>query len=129
MARTAATASLLLNRARAACTRSVISLMLALPLVAASACSGSDVGPSIPDCQYSRTGTLVLVNLTDTLNPRDVYVDGRYIGVVRYQNQIALTAASGVHSVEWVSVVTGSSVDAIRVVVDDCATATVTNVY
>jgi hypothetical protein len=104
-------------------------LLVLLPGLAISGCSGSGVGPSIPECEYSRTGTLVMVNLTDTLNPRDLYVDGRYIGLVRYQNQVAVTAAAGVHVVEWVSVVTGSTVDSIRVVVDQCSTATVTNLY
>lgn len=127
-----AAARLLLSKSRVTNVRQVLWLAFVIMALATatSACSGSPIAPSIPDCQYYRTGTLVLVNLAETFNPRDVYVDGRFIGVVQYQNQIALTAAAGViHTVEWVSSLTGRTVDSIRLVVDECSAATVTDLY
>ena len=102
-------------------------MILLAPLT--SACS-NPTGPSVADCEYYRTGTLALVNLSSTGNPRDVYVDGRFLSTVRYQTQItATTDARVLHTVEWVSSITGDTVDSIRVAVDQCSTATVTNVY
>src|SRR3954468_11853336 len=107
--------------------RALAAMVLLLPI--ASACS-SPTGPSVPDCEYYHTGTLALVNLSDTGNSRDVYVDGRFLTTVRFQTQITATADARVlHTVEWVSSVTGNTVDSIRVAVDECSTATVTNVY
>lgn len=104
-------------------------LALALLVPLTSACS-SPTGPSVADCEYYHTGTLALVNLSGNGNPRDVYVDGRFLSTVRYQTQItAATDARVLHTVEWVSSITGDTVDSIRVAVDECSTATVTNVY
>ena len=104
----------------------IVLLMLSGTTIACS----SPTAPSIANCQYYHTGTLALVNLSNTGNPRDVYVDGRFLGVVPYQSQLTATADAGaLHTVEWVSSVTGNTVDSIRVVVDECSTATVTNVY
>ena len=51
-------------------------------VMATSACGGSPTSPSVRDCEYYDTGTLVLVNLAETLTPRDAYVDGRFVAVV-----------------------------------------------
>jgi hypothetical protein len=82
----------------------------------------------IADCQYYGTGTLVLVNLAETLNPRDAYVDGRFVGVIAYGNQLALRIDAGVvHIVDWVSSVTGGLVSSSRLAVQPCSTYTLTN--
>jgi hypothetical protein len=95
--------------------------------VTLSACSGDPVAPTAP-CAYDHTGDLVLVNLAETLTPRDVYVDGRIVTTVAYGTQIVVTEAAGaVHTVEWVSTITGATVDVTRVLVDECTTTTLTN--
>jgi hypothetical protein len=99
--------------------------------MAASACGGDyPTGPSVPDCQYYDTGALVLVNLAETLTPRDVYVDGHFVAVVPYGNRIVVNAAAGVtHTVEWVSTLGGGIVDSTRVIIDACSTTTITNPF
>ena len=87
--------------------------VVALLAIVTSACANPNaptyVQP-IADCQYYGTGTLVLVNLGETLNPRDAYVDGRLVGVVAYGQQLALTVDAGVvHIVEWVTTFGGAS--------------------
>jgi hypothetical protein len=95
-----------------------------------SACNGSPTGPSIPDCEYYDTGTLVLINLAETLTPRDAYVDGRFVAVVPYNNQVVVNAAAGVvHTVEWVSTLGGGTVDVRQAVVDTCSTSRLTNYF
>ena len=96
----------------------------------ASACGGSPSAPSIPDCDYYDTGTLILINLAETLTPRDVYVDGRFVAVVPYANRIVVNPAAGVfHTIEWVSTLGGGTVDFTRLAVDTCSTLTVTNYF
>ena len=101
--------------------------LVVLLAVTLSACGGSPVAP-IPPCAFDRTGDLVLVNLAETLTPRDVYVDGHIVTTVAYGSQIVVTAAAGVvHTVEWISTITGATVDVTRVLVDECTTTTLTN--
>ena len=104
-----------------------------LVMVTSAACN---VNPNAPtylqttaDCEYYGTGTLVLVNLGETLNPRDAYVDGRYVGVVGYGRQLVLTVDAGVHIVEWVSTFSGGLVSSSRLAVQPCSTYTLTNYF
>jgi hypothetical protein len=104
--------------------------LIVVLVVATSACSGSPTSPSVPDCQYYDTGTLVLVNLAETLTPRDVYVDGRFVAVVPYGNQVVVNPAAGlIHTVEWVSTLGGGTVDFARVSIDTCLTSRITNYF
>src|SRR6267154_5722240 len=92
-----------------------------------SACGGSPVGPT-RQCAYDRTGDLVLVNLADSGAPRDVYVDGHIVTTIPYGGQIVVAVAAGVvHTVEWVSAISGGTRDVTRVVVDECRPTTLTN--
>lgn len=103
----------------------IVGLMMAM-----AACGGSPTSPSVPDCEYYDTGTLVLVNRADTLTPRDVYVDGRFVAVVPYGNQVVVDPAAGVtHTVEWVSTLGGGTVDVARVFIDTCVTSRLTNYF
>ena len=99
----------------------------------ATACGGSPTapdGPQIPDCELYDTGTLVLVNVGETLTPRDAYVDGNFVDTIPYGNQIALAVdASVVHTVEWVSTIRGEVVSSARLVVDTCSRYTLTNYF
>ena len=96
--------------------------------ITASACGNSVTGPSVPDCQYYGTGTLLLVNLAETGTPRDVYVDDRFLEVVPYGNRVVVNVAAGiVHTVEWVSTLGGGTVDRTRLLVDVCSTTNITN--
>jgi hypothetical protein len=100
---------------------------LALLTLTLAACGGNPVGPG-PQCAYDRTGDLVLVNLSDAGTSRDVYVDGRFVTTIPYGGQIVIAADAGVvHTVEWVSTVTGGTRDVTRVVVDECTPTTLTN--
>jgi hypothetical protein len=93
-------------------------------------CGGSPYAPSIPDCQYYDTGALVLINQGETLTPRDAYVDGRFVSVVPFGNQIVVDVAAGViHTIEWVSTLGGGTVGSTRLVVDTCTTAALTNYF
>jgi hypothetical protein len=104
--------------------------LIALVVMAMSACGGSPTSPSTRDCDYFDTGTLVLVNLAETRTPRDVYVDGRFVDVVPYGNQVVLHPDAGVnHTVEWVSTLGGGTVDTVRVFIDTCATSRLTNYF
>ena len=99
--------------------------------ILASAC-GHPFAPSYPvaDCEYYDTGTLVLINLSEPLTPRDAYVDGRFVGVIPYGGQIVLNVDAGVvHFVEWVSTLGGGTVDALRVPVAQCETRRLTNYF
>lgn len=92
-----------------------------------SACNVNPVSP-YAQCEYDRTGDLVLINLADSRVPRDVYVDGRFVTTVPYGGQIVVAAAAGlVHTVEWVSTISGATRDVTRVVVDECTATTLTN--
>jgi hypothetical protein len=94
------------------------------------ACGGSPSAPSIPDCQYYDTGALVLINQGETLTPRDAYVDGRFVAVVPFGNQIVVDVAAGViHTIEWVSTLGGGTVGSTRLVVDPCTTTALTNYF
>jgi len=97
--------------------------------VVLSACGNSPVAPApVPECAYNHTGDLVLVNLSDSGAPRDVYVDGHIVTTLPYGNQAVVTADAGVvHTVEWVSTITGGTRDVTRVLVDECTTTTLTN--
>jgi len=100
--------------------------VLAWLAVVLTACSGP-VAPT-PQCAYDHTGDLVLVNLADTGNPRDVYVDGHFVTTVPYNGRIVVAAAAGVvHTVEWVSTISGATLDTTRVLVDECTPTTLTN--
>jgi len=95
--------------------------------VSAGACGGNPVAP-VPACEIDRTGDLDLVNLSDNLAPRDVYVDSHIVTTVPSGGHIIVTAAAGVvHTVEWVSTISGASLDVTRVLVDECTTTTLTN--
>jgi hypothetical protein len=97
--------------------------LLALTL---SAC-GNPVAP-IAACEYDQTGDLVLVNLSDSGAPRDVYVDGHIVTTLPYGAQTVVTASAPVvHTVEWVSTITGGTRDVTRVAVDVCSTTTLNN--
>ena len=64
---------------------------IVLLAIVTSACANPNAPTAlqpIADCQYYGTGTLVLVNLGETLNPREIYLDDRFIGVVPYGNHI-----------------------------------------
>ena len=101
---------------------------MGLLLLAASACGGGPSAPSIPDCAYYHTGTLVFINLAETGTPRDVYIDGHFVTVVPYGNHTQAAVDAGViHTVDWVSTLGGGTVDSIRLVVDECSGATLTN--
>ena len=103
---------------------------LVLLAIMVSACGGSPTAPSIPDCQYYDTGALVLINQAETLTPRDAYVDGHFVGVVPFGNQIVVNVAAGViHTIEWVSTLSGRTVDSTRLVVDPCTTTALTNYF
>ena len=95
--------------------------------VALSACGGSPVEP-VPACEAEQTGDIVLVNLSDSGAPRDVYVDGHIVTTLPFGAQAVVTAAAGVvHTVEWVSTITGGTRDVTRVAVDVCTTTTLNN--
>src|SRR5215210_8495688 len=104
--------------------------LIVVLVMAASACGGNPTSPSVPDCEYYDTGTLVLVNRAETLTPRDVYVDGRFVAVVPYGNQVVVNPSAGVaHTVEWVSTLGGGTVDVARVFIDTCLTSRITNYF
>ena len=109
--------------------RIVISIVaIAFITVALSACGGSPVAPVIAECELNHTGDLDLVNLSDNLAPRDVYVDGHIVTTVPSGGHIIVAAAAGlVHTVEWVSSLTGATLDTTRVAVDECSTTTLNN--
>jgi len=91
------------------------------------ACGGSPVAP-IPECALDHTGDLDLVNLSDNLAPRDAYVDGHIVTTVPSGGHIIVSASAGVvHTVEWVSTLSGATLDVTRVLVDECETTTLTN--
>jgi hypothetical protein len=97
---------------------------------AVSACGGSPSAPSIPDCQYYDTGALVLINQAETLTPRDAYIDGHFVAVVPFGNQIVANVAAGViHTIEWVSTLGGGTVGSTRLLVDQCTTTALTNYF
>jgi hypothetical protein len=99
-------------------------LLLGL-VVTLSACHGNPAGP---ECAFEDTGDLVLVNLSDSGAPRDLYVDGRFVTTLPYGNQAVVTADAGViHTVEWVSTISGNTRDVTRVAVDQCTTTTLNN--
>lgn len=99
----------------------------ALVLFLASGCSGNPVGPE-SGCAYNGVGDLDLVNLSDNFVSRDVYVDGRYVATVPSGSHVVVTVSAGaVHTIEWVSSVTGSTLDITKVAVDACSTTTLTN--
>ena len=92
------------------------------------ACGGSPVAPALAECELDHTGDLDLVNLSDNFAPRDVYVDGHIVTTVPSGGHIIVTAAAGVvHTVEWVSTVSGATLDTTRVAVDECTTTTLNN--
>jgi hypothetical protein len=102
-------------------------LAAALTAMLVSGCGGSPAAP-IPECALDHTGDLDLVNLSDNLAPRDVYVDGHIVTTVPSGGHIIVSAAAGVvHTIEWVSTITGASLDVTRVLVDECTTSTLTN--
>ena len=105
-----------------------VSLISAVLLSAAlSACGGSPVEP-LPRCEYDQTGDIVLVNLSDSGAPRDVYVDGHIVTTLPYGAQTVITASARVvHTVEWVSTITGGTRDVTRVALDVCTTTTLNN--
>lgn len=79
----------------------------------------------IGECQ---TGELDLVNLSDNLAPRDVYVDNLFVATLPSGANVVVTQTAGlVHSVEWVSTISGNTLDVTRVLVDGCTTTTLTN--
>jgi hypothetical protein len=82
------------------------------------------------DCEFYDTGSVVLVNVGETLRSRDAYVDGNFVGTIPYGSQIAITVdADVVHTVEWVSTINGGIVSSARLVVDPCARYTLTNYF
>src|SRR5436305_9293862 len=94
-------------------TRSMVFTMaiVLFAVVAGSSC-GNSGGPSALDCELDRTGALVLVNLSDSGAARDVYVDGHIVTTVPAGGQAVVDAAAGaVHAVEWVSPLSGTTVD------------------
>jgi hypothetical protein len=92
-----------------------------------SACGSSPVAPA-PECALNHTGDLDLVNFSDNLAPRDAYVDGHFVTTVPSGGHIIVTAAAGaIHTVEWVSTISGATLDVTRVLVDECTTTTLTN--
>ena len=94
------------------------------------ACGGGPYAPSIPDCEYYDTGTLVLINRGETLTPRDAYVDGRFVAVVPFGNQIVVDVAAGViHTIEWVSTLSGGTVGSTRLAVYQCTSTVLTNYF
>lgn len=101
---------------------------IALFAVMLPACGGSPVGPVVAECELNHTGDLDLVNLSDNFAPRDVYVDGHLVTTVPSGGHIIVTAAAGVvHTVEWVSTITGVTLDTTRVAIDECSTTTLNN--
>jgi len=101
------------------------SVQLVLLGLMLSACHGNPIGP---DCAYDHTGDLVLVNLSDSGAPRDLYVDGGFVTTLPYGNQALVTADAGLaHTVEWVSTISGNTRDVTRVIVDECTTTTLNN--
>jgi hypothetical protein len=99
---------------------------VALLPIALSGC-GNPVEP-LPACEYNQTGDLVLVNLSDSGAPRDVYVDGAIVTTLPYGGQTVVTASARfVHTVEWVSTITGGTRDVTRVALDVCTTTTLNN--
>lgn len=106
-------------------TWAVAIVVFALPF---AACGGNPVAPVIPACELDHTGDLDLVNLSDNFAPRDVYVDGHIVTTVPSGGHITVTAAAGVvHTVEWVSTITGLTLDTTRVAVDECSVTTLNN--
>lgn len=107
--------------------RSLELIGIALLGVLLTVCGRNPVAP-LADCEINHTGDLDLVNLSDNLAPRDVYVDGDLVATVPSGSHVIVTAAAGaVHAVEWVSTISGATVDVTRVLVDQCATTTLTN--
>ena len=101
---------------------------IAFLAVALSACGGSPIAPGREACELDHTGDLDLVNLSDNLAPRDVFVDGHIVTTVSSGGHIIVAAAAGaVHTVEWVSTISGAVLDTTRVAVDECTTTTLTN--
>ena len=106
------------------CALSYVHLVL-LGVMMLSACGGNPIGP---ECTYDNTGDLVLVNLSDSGAPRDVYVDDHLVTTLPYGSQAVVTADAGVvHTVEWVSTISGGTRDVTRVFVDECMTTTLNN--
>ena len=106
---------------------SAVRLTPVVLLAAALSACGTPVEP-IPQCEYDQTGALVLVNLSDSGAPRDVYVDGAIVTTLPYGAQTVITASARVvHTVEWVSTITGGTRDVTRVALDVCTTTTLNN--
>jgi hypothetical protein len=122
---------------------------LVLLLILASACGSSDTAPTPtcqdrtarnfsgplpctypPACEVNHTGTLVLVNNAAPLTPRDVYLDGGFIGTLPYGSQFTREVAAGVaHSVKFVSSITGVVVSTAQPIVNQCSTSTLSNTF
>lgn len=96
--------------------------------VVISACGHSNPIAPVLECEVDHTGDLDLINLSDNLAPRDVYVDGHIVTTIPSGGHVIVAAAAGrVHTVEWVSTLSGATVDVTRVGVDECTTTTLTN--
>jgi len=106
---------------------SAVRLTCVVLLAGALSACGTPVEP-LPQCEYDQTGALVLVNLSDSGAPRDVYVDGAIVTTLPYGSQTrVILSARFVHTVEWVSTITGGTRDVTRVAVDVCTTTTLNN--
>ena len=97
-------------------------------ILAVTICACGPAEPVILECELDHTGDLDLVNLSDNLAPRDVYVDGRIVTTIPSGGHVIVTAAAGVvHTVDWVSTISGATLDTTRVAVDECTTTTLNN--
>jgi hypothetical protein len=84
----------------------------------------------IPPCQQRNTATLVMVNNSGNLLPRDVYIDGGSIGTLPYGSQFSRDVTAGVaHPVEFRSTVSGAIVSSASPNIVQCTTFTLTNPF
>ena len=97
-------------------------------------CSGPDKNPMAPAptpvsaCVRDNTGTLIIVE--SSRYPRDVYIDGTYIGTSRIVGEtVSYTVTAGTHRVSFYSAQTGVYISGLDAYVPQCSSFTVTNSY
>ena len=108
-------------------------------LIALSACGSSPVAPApvpvpvpipVPACQTNSTATLILANQSVSLTPRDVYLDGVFLGTVPYGSTVTRDVSAGVpHPVVFRSTLTGLAVSNAQPNLIQCSSSTLTNTF
>jgi hypothetical protein len=86
--------------------------------------------PPAPACQTNNTATLILVNNSDFLIPRDAYLDGAFIGTIPYGNSVTREISAGVaHPVLFRSSINGSLISSAQPNLVRCSSFTLTNTF